>query len=102
MDLLQQAGVPAGAMLRAADLPGDPQLTARGFFGELRQPGLDEVLPTEARPAVSRRLADPELRAAPLQAEHTRELCREWLGMADQEIDALVAAGALEEMERHT
>jgi crotonobetainyl-CoA:carnitine CoA-transferase CaiB-like acyl-CoA transferase len=99
MELLQHAGVPAGAMLRVVDLLDDPQLAARGFFAELRQPSLNETLPTEARPAITRGLADPPLRPAPLQAQHTRELCREWLGMEEPEIDALVAAGVLEEAE---
>ncbi len=99
MELLQHAGVPAGAMLRVVDLLDDPQLAARGFFAELRQPSLNETLPTEARPAITRGLADPPLRPAPLQAQHTRELCREWLGMEETEIDALVAAGVLEEAE---
>ncbi|MGW2517504.1 CaiB/BaiF CoA transferase family protein [Streptomyces sp. NPDC001617] len=99
MELLQQAGVPAGAMRRVPELTSDPQLTARGFFGVLRQPGIDEDLPTEARPALSRRIADPPLRPAPHQGEHTREVCREWLGLAEHEIDALAAAGVLEEGE---
>ena len=101
MELLQQSGVPAGAMLRVVDLLDDPQLAARGFFSELRQPTLAEPLPTEARPAISRHLADPPLNPAPFQSEHTRELARELLNLTEPEIDALVAAGALEEMERN-
>lgn len=100
MELLQQEGVPVGTMLRVAELPDDPQLAARAFFAELRQPAIAEPLPTEARPAISRRLADPRLGPAPFHAEHTRELCREWLGMDEQEIDTLVAAGVLEEGKR--
>jgi len=101
MELLQQSGVPAGAMLRVVDLLDDPQLAARDFFSELRQPTMAEPLPTEARPAVSRHLADPPLNPAPFQSEHTRELARELLNLTEPEIDALVAGGALEEMERN-
>ena len=34
---------------------------------------------------------------APLLGQHTREVCRELLDLADPEIDALVAEGVLEE-----
>ncbi|MFK0113173.1 crotonase/enoyl-CoA hydratase family protein [Streptomyces sp. NPDC091217] len=78
------------------DLLTDPQLRYRGFFAELRQPTLPEALPTEARPAHSLHLADPPLRPAPLPAEHTREISRDLLGLTDDDIDKLVARGALE------
>jgi crotonobetainyl-CoA:carnitine CoA-transferase CaiB-like acyl-CoA transferase len=98
MALLQADGVPAGAMLRVAELPDDPQLIARGFFGLLEQPQLEEPLLCERGPARFRRLPDPELRPAPLVGEHTRAVCREWLAMDDAEVDELVAAGVLEEL----
>ena len=34
-ELLRRAGVPAYPVLRASDLPRDPQLAARGFYVEL-------------------------------------------------------------------
>ncbi|MGW0948906.1 crotonase/enoyl-CoA hydratase family protein [Streptomyces sp. NPDC002623] len=95
-ELLQAAGVPAAPMLRVAELLTDPHLAERGFFTELRQPTLDEPLPTEARPAHSLHLADPPLRPAPLAAEHTRELSRELLGLTDEETERLVDRGVLE------
>ncbi|MFC8427956.1 crotonase/enoyl-CoA hydratase family protein [Streptomyces sp. NPDC057253] len=95
-ELLQTAGVPAAPMLRVGELLRDPHLAARGFFAELRQPTLDEPLPTEARLAHSFHLADPPLRPAPLPAEHTRELSRELLGLSDADIDQLIARGVLE------
>ncbi|GGN23092.1 hypothetical protein GCM10011578_055170 [Streptomyces fuscichromogenes] len=95
-ELLQAAGVPSAPMLRVVDLLTDPHLTARGFFTELRQPTLDEPLPTEARPAHSLHLADPPLRPAPLAAEHTRELSRELLGLSDEETEKLIDSGVLE------
>jgi crotonobetainyl-CoA:carnitine CoA-transferase CaiB-like acyl-CoA transferase len=68
----------------------------RGFFSLLRQPGIDMDLPTESRPARSLRLADPPLRPAPFPGEHSRDVCRDWLGMDDTEINAQEASGALE------
>ncbi|MEV6594548.1 CaiB/BaiF CoA transferase family protein [Streptomyces acidicola] len=99
MELLQAAGVPAGAMQRVADYPEDPQLAARGFFARMRQPELPDPLPTEARPALARHLPDPLLGPAPRQAAHTREVCRKVLGLTDAEIDGLLAQGVLEEEE---
>ncbi|MFJ4828625.1 crotonase/enoyl-CoA hydratase family protein [Streptomyces sp. NPDC088747] len=98
MDLLQSAGVPAGAMLRVGELLTDPHLAERGFFARLRQPTLSEALPTEARPAHSLRLADPPLRPAPLQGQHTRELSGELLGLSEERTDELIADGVLEVM----
>ncbi|WP_319683459.1 crotonase/enoyl-CoA hydratase family protein, partial [Streptomyces ipomoeae] len=63
------------------------------------QPSLDEPLPSEARPAHSRHLADPPQRPAPLPAEHTRELSRELLGLSEEETDKLLARGVLETLE---
>ncbi|MEU9450216.1 crotonase/enoyl-CoA hydratase family protein [Streptomyces sp. NPDC048277] len=95
-ELLQASGVPAAPMLRVPELLTDPQLKARGFFTELRQPTLPEPLPSEARPARSRHLADPPQRPAPLPAEHTREIARDPLALADEDIDKLIARGVLE------
>ncbi|MGO4430832.1 CoA transferase, partial [Streptomyces sp. MCAF7] len=97
--LLQACEIPAAPMLRVHELLTDPQLLARGFFTELRQPAFDEPLPTEARPAHSRHLADPPQRPAPLPAEHTRQLSRELLGLSDEETDRLLARGVLETLE---
>jgi crotonobetainyl-CoA:carnitine CoA-transferase CaiB-like acyl-CoA transferase len=41
-------------------------------------------------------MTDPITFQAPQLGEHTREICRDLLGMADAEIDALLASGALE------
>ena len=35
--------------------------------------------------------------AAPMLGQHSRAVCRDWLGLADAELDALFADGVLEE-----
>ena len=92
---LQTAGVPAAPMNRAVDVLADPQLTHRRVFADMHHPLFEAPLPTEVRTAVSRRLADAELRPAPMPGEHTRTLCRTVLGMTDDEVDRLVADGIL-------
>jgi crotonobetainyl-CoA:carnitine CoA-transferase CaiB-like acyl-CoA transferase len=92
---LQEAGVPAGPMYRAADVLADPQIVARGVFTEASHPLFPAPMPTETRPARYRHLPDAELRPAPMPGEHTRAICAEVLGMRAGEIDELITAGAL-------
>jgi crotonobetainyl-CoA:carnitine CoA-transferase CaiB-like acyl-CoA transferase len=42
-------------------------------------------------------MPSPRAMPAPALGEHTREICRDVLGLDDAAVDALVAAGALEE-----
>jgi crotonobetainyl-CoA:carnitine CoA-transferase CaiB-like acyl-CoA transferase len=96
---LQAAGVPAGFMQRAEEYPGDPHLQARDFFRLLEQPGLEPIMVDNA-PFRSERVPEPPPSRAPELGEHTREVCLELLGMEPDEVDRLVAAGALEEQVR--
>jgi crotonobetainyl-CoA:carnitine CoA-transferase CaiB-like acyl-CoA transferase len=84
---LQEVGVPAGFMQRVHAYPDDPQLVAREFLASMDQAGLSEPRLVERYLCPSYGPGEPELRSAPLAFEHTRELCREWLGMGDEEID---------------
>lgn len=96
--LLQEAGIAAGFMQRLSEYRTDPQFSAREFLRELRHPGLNTLLWAENRVAQSLHMPDPELRPAPYQAEHTRELAARLLGLSDDAIEALIEAGDLEEM----
>ncbi|NKI16146.1 CoA transferase [Spongiibacter sp. KMU-166] len=91
----QQAGVPAGKMLRLVELPQHPQLLARHFFRTFEQPGLGELL-TENSPAGISELPDPKLRPAPLQGRDTRLLAESVLGLSVQQIEQYIAEGVLE------
>lgn len=96
---LQRAGVPAGFMQRVHELAEDPQLQARNFFRTNHQPGLPEPVLTENAPVGRSHLPLPEINPAPRVAEHTREILRSVLNMADEEIEALVASGDLEALD---
>jgi benzylsuccinate CoA-transferase BbsF subunit len=94
-DLLQRAGVEAGAVADLGDLHDDPQLAHRGHF----QPVEHAVLghhPAETHAmrfsAMAPRIASP----APRLGEHTEHVLRGLLGMPAPEFEALRAAGVFE------
>ena len=78
-----------------SQLLGDPQLAARGFLATVQQADAGAL----TFDGVSFRASDmaaPHIAAAPRLGEHTRELCRDVLGLDLAEIDRLVADGVLE------
>jgi crotonobetainyl-CoA:carnitine CoA-transferase CaiB-like acyl-CoA transferase len=101
-ELLQSVGVPAAPMVRPVELLADPQLASRGFWTPLLQPGVLEPLPAEARPFRSARVPDLPPAAAPFYGQHTRELCSRVLGLAADEVDALISQGVLDDLHEGT
>ena len=92
--LLLANDIPVGAINNIAQVVEHPQVKAREALVTVRHPQVGEV----RVPAVPVRLsATPgEVRtAAPLLGQHTDELLRELLGLRDEEIAALAAAGAI-------
>jgi crotonobetainyl-CoA:carnitine CoA-transferase CaiB-like acyl-CoA transferase len=99
MDLLQRAGVPAGAVQDAADrLERDPQLQARGHYTML---GNDEVDPMPLEGVPFRMSATPPHtggvlhRGPPRLGEDNETVLGEVLGMSADEVAELAAQGAL-------
>ena len=88
---------------RRAGRPDEPRGRRAGRSAAGVPPGLrdmvhplfDAPMPTEQRPAPSRHIPDAELRPAPMPGEHTRQVCRDRLGLEDAEIDRLIADGVL-------
>lgn len=93
--LLQEAGVPAARMLRVVDLPQVPHFRALGTFREATHPLIDTAVMVEAAPARSR-LPAPDQRPAPRIGEDSGKVLADWLGLPDEEIAALMAAGIIE------
>ncbi len=90
MAALQDAGVAAGVVLDAGEVITDPQLVARGHWMRLPHEEMGETLhstPPMILSATPARLRKP----APLLGQHTQEVCKEWLGLQDSDIDHLIA-----------
>lgn len=100
MEQLQEAGVPAGAMLRVSELPDFPIYAQRGIFRTDRHPLIADEFKAERFPVKAKHLPDPASGPAPVMGEHSREVVADWLGLSDVEIDLLVAQEALELVEQ--
>jgi crotonobetainyl-CoA:carnitine CoA-transferase CaiB-like acyl-CoA transferase len=93
----QAAGVPAGEMLTSLESVENEHYLARGFRVEIEQPGnLVPKLVLDGPGFYGSRMGPPVITPAPLVGEHTREICRDVLGMGDDEIERLIGIGALE------
>ena len=95
MQALQQARVPAGIVHSNQGMIGDAQLEHRGHFVYYEKPDIGRHPVQRSEFRLSRA---PGARnwPSPLIGEHTRQVCRDILGMADAEVDALIAEGVLE------
>lgn len=92
MEILQEAGVPAGRILDSSQVHDDLQLLRRGFWVYLPNPKMQRYKQAN----VSWRLVEcnPVLqRHAPFFGEHTREILTGIAGLSDADVDILYAAG---------
>jgi benzylsuccinate CoA-transferase BbsF subunit len=90
--LLQKAGVAAGVVENMHDLCDDPQLKERECFWTAQH----EVLGNFTYLAQASRLSGTPAklyRNAPRMGEHTEFVCREFLGMPQEEFDACLMEG---------
>ncbi len=92
---LQAAGIAAGPMNRAEEVLADPQLQFRHVLTEMAHPCFEVTLPSEAGPAPYRNIPPAPQRPAPRPGADTRLICREVLGMDEQDIDRLMTDGVL-------
>jgi crotonobetainyl-CoA:carnitine CoA-transferase CaiB-like acyl-CoA transferase len=92
MDLLQRAGVRAGAVLTGAQMLEDPHLNARGYYEPIENVrGARQTL--RIAPYQFSETPTSIRRPAPLLGEHTEQVLREVIGLSDAEIVELAAEG---------
>jgi crotonobetainyl-CoA:carnitine CoA-transferase CaiB-like acyl-CoA transferase len=88
-ETLKTLGIPASAVTPSAELLGDPQLQARGFFEELDHPYVGKTF-WPAMPIVLGRAGHQWLRgAAPTLGQHNGEILGDLLGLDAAELAAL-------------
>jgi benzylsuccinate CoA-transferase BbsF subunit len=95
MQQCQAAGVATGVVQNCQDLFADPQLEHRGHFVYLDHPEMG-VHATDGNCFTLSESPAAYQRPAPLLGQHTHRICREVLGMSDDEIAALESQGVLE------
>ena len=96
METLQAAGVPSGIVAHPGHHMSDPQMLHRSYPKLVVQPDYESVM-LEGPGFVGSDLPDPITEPAPWLGEHTRDVARELLGLSDDEIQALVDEGVIED-----
>ena len=97
MDALQQAGITVTSINTVADALEDPQAAARKSIWNIDHPTLGSVpVLASALQHMSRTPAQPQGHP-PLLGEHTEDVLRNVLGLADDEIQTLIADGVVKD-----
>ncbi len=93
MTLMQEAGIAAGVVQNVQDVYEDPQLRERELFWIMEHRELGRYGHIGEPAILSRTPAKPNS-PAPCLGEHTEYICKELLGMTEDEIGEYVASGA--------
>ena len=94
MRLLQEVGVPAGAVQRSSDLMNDPQLAHRGFHRHMEHPEMGNI-PYAGHQFRIRGYDSGPLSPAPCLGQHSEQVMREILGMSDDQLAEVLVSGAV-------
>ena len=92
--LLQEAGVPAGAVQNAKDIAKDPQLRARDYFMKLEHPALGMVA-SDASPIKFSGSVTADWKAASLLGEDNHYVYTELLGLTESELSLYIEKGVI-------
>ena len=93
-DMLRERGVPAYPVLRPSDLYDDPQLRWRDFFVTLDHAEMGPT-PYDGPATIFSRTPQTLRSPAPCLGQHNDDALREYLRLADSQIEELRTAGAL-------
>ena len=93
MRQMQGVGIAAGVVQNAKDLYEDPQLRQRNFFWVMNHKEMGEFTHLGEPAVLSKTPAEPRL-PAPCLGEHTEQVCKEFLGMGDEEFVEHMISGS--------
>jgi benzylsuccinate CoA-transferase BbsF subunit len=94
-ETLQKAGVGAGVVANAKDLDEDPQMNHYNFYRELDHPYMGRLRYYHPDP-IKLSAVEPDIQRPVLLGEHTDQICRDILGMSQEEIDSLREKGVFD------
>jgi formyl-CoA transferase len=92
--MLHEGGVPAGRIFRAKDMFADPQFAARDAIVKLTHPDLGEFAMHNVFPRLSETPGRVR-HVGPRLGEHNKEIYQGLLGIDDDEMSSLTAAGVI-------
>ncbi len=94
VELLQEAGVPAGVVQNAEDLAKDIQLVEREFFVHLDHPILGETI-SDASPIKFKGKSTLNWKSAPLLGEDNRYVYMDLLGLTENQLSSYTERGII-------
>jgi crotonobetainyl-CoA:carnitine CoA-transferase CaiB-like acyl-CoA transferase len=92
VNLVQEAGVPAGVVQNASDLAKDPQLLARDYFVRLQHPVLGDTI-SDASPIKFAGGTRDDWKASPLLGQDNQYVYLELLGLTEKELSSYIKRG---------
>lgn len=95
MNMLQESGISAGVVENSYDLINEPQLKERNFFKQLEHEKLGSVTHHGTGFILSRTPCEVQT-PGPQLGQHTEYVCKELLGIGEDEFGDLLNNGALE------
>jgi len=95
MDMMQKAGVPSGVVATGEDLHRDPQLKCRGHFTTVNHTEMGPI-PCDNAPFKLSKTPCEIRKAAPCLGEDNEFICKNILGLPDEEFVQLIQEGVLE------
>lgn len=94
LECLHSAGVPCGRIFRAKDMMSDPHFAAREAIVKLQHPDLGDFAMQNVFPRLSE--SPGEVRhVGPSLGQHNQEIYQALLGLNDDELSSLTAAGVI-------
>jgi crotonobetainyl-CoA:carnitine CoA-transferase CaiB-like acyl-CoA transferase len=94
MKKLQEHGIPAGAVNNGKDLAKDPQFGFDKYFKRLPHPVMGEV--DYAGHSIHFSKCPQEVKRSPCLGEHTEKVCKEILGLSNDDYDRFLKEGIFE------